>query len=77
MSEEKSSTSTGGIGFLGALFLVLLVLKCTDHIDTSWFWVSAPLWGPLALVLAGGTVFLVVVAVVKLVQFCRFLRRDR
>lgn len=33
------------IGFWGLLFIVLLVLKLMGHIDWSWWWVSAPLWG--------------------------------
>nr|QMS48011.1 hypothetical protein WG33_0210 [uncultured bacterium] len=38
------------IGFLGALFLVFLVLKLTKVIDWSWWWITAPFWGPLAFV---------------------------
>ena len=34
------------------MFLVFLVLKLTGHIDWSWLWVTAPLWGPLAVVFA-------------------------
>ena len=36
---------------MNLLFLVFLVLKLTKVIDWSWWWVTAPLWGPLALVL--------------------------
>jgi len=28
-------------------FLVFFVLKLTDNIDWSWWWVTAPLWIPL------------------------------
>ena len=31
------------------LFLVFLVLKLTAVIDWSWWWVTAPLWTPIAL----------------------------
>ncbi len=31
------------------LFLVFLVLKLTNHIDWSWWWVTAPLWIPLCI----------------------------
>jgi hypothetical protein len=41
-----------GISFLGALFLVFLVLKLTAVITWSWWWVTAPLWGPFALFLS-------------------------
>lgn len=36
---------------LGALFLVFLVLKLCNVITWSWWWVTAPLWIPLLLVL--------------------------
>lgn len=40
-----------GIGFGTILFVVFLVLKLTETIDWSWWWVTAPLWIPAALVL--------------------------
>jgi hypothetical protein len=40
------------IGFGGALFLVFLVLKLTDYIGWSWWWVTAPLWIGAALTVA-------------------------
>ena len=46
----KSST-TGGISFGTVLFLIFLVLKLTHLIDWSWWWVTAPLWIPLGLVI--------------------------
>ena len=46
---EKKSSGTGGVGFCGLLFLVFLVLKLTHVIDWSWWWITAPLWGGLAL----------------------------
>ena len=45
-------TSSNGLSFGAALFLVFLVLKLTHYIDWSWWWVTAPLWGPVALFLA-------------------------
>ena len=50
MSESNPSSS--GIGFFGALFLVFLTLKLTNVINWSWWWVTAPLWGGAALILA-------------------------
>lgn len=64
-SDRTSSSASGGIGFTGALFLVLLVLKLTGVIGWSWWWVTAPLWGGLAILIAVGLVVLVVVGVVK------------
>jgi hypothetical protein len=65
---EKSSGSSGGIGLFGAMFLVFLVLKLTGHIDWSWWWVTAPLWG-------GFTLFLVIMAITVVVLV--FLSKGR
>ena len=46
MANENTSN---GIGFETVLFLVFLILKLTDTIDWSWWWVTSPLWVPLAL----------------------------
>lgn len=59
MKEEKTKVSGNGIGFFGVLFLIFLWLKLnpgsnfdTPVQDWSWWWVTAPLWGPLVLALA-------------------------
>ena len=44
---EKETTS--GIGFGGILFIVFLILKLTNVIAWSWWWVTAPLWITIAL----------------------------
>lgn len=42
-----------GIGFGTVLFIVFLVLKLTEQVDWSWWWIFAPLWIPgVLLVLA-------------------------
>ena len=55
MSENNKNTVLGGgLTFLQALFLVFLVLKLTGKTVAatwSWWWVTAPLWGGLAIVL--------------------------
>ncbi|WKW87280.1 hypothetical protein SEA_CHARGERPOWER_65 [Mycobacterium phage Chargerpower] len=40
-----------GIG--PVLFIVFLVLKLTDNIDWSWWWVAAPIWIPASILLVG------------------------
>ena len=51
MSESSKSITVGGTGFFNLLFLVFLVLKLTKVIDWSWWWITAPLWGPIAALL--------------------------
>ena len=41
------------------LFLLFLGLKLTELITWSWWWVTAPLWGPLAFLgIIAGVVFI-------------------
>jgi len=49
--SNKSESSSGGIGLCGATFIVFLILKLCHVIDWSWWWVTAPLWGPIGIVL--------------------------
>ena len=42
------------------VFLVFLVLKLCGQIGWSWWWVSAPLWGPVVLCVVCLVLFLVV-----------------
>lgn len=52
MSQRVTATaSSSGVGFGGLLFIAFLVLKLIRVIDWSWWWVTAPLWGPFVLVL--------------------------
>lgn len=46
MSEQPTQVSTGGIGFFGLLALAFIVLKLTNYINWSWWWVLSPLWLP-------------------------------
>ena len=41
---SNSSTNSGSIGFSTLLFLVFLVLKLTNVIAWSWWWVFSPIW---------------------------------
>jgi uncharacterized integral membrane protein len=43
------NNTSNGIGVGTTLFIVFLVLKLTNTIDWSWWWVTSPLWLPLAL----------------------------
>ncbi len=74
MSDKSSSSSSAGIGFLSLFFIVLFVMKLgvgeTVVEDWSWWWVTAPLWGPfaaLAVVLAVVVACIIVYFVLKVI----------
>lgn len=51
MGSSSSSSSSSGIGFTGLLTIAFIVLKLTEVIDWSWWWVLSPLWIGAAIVL--------------------------
>ena len=57
----------GGIGFV--LFIVFLVLKLCGVIGWSWWWVTSPLWIPLALIVMLFVVLLIIKGVATLVDY--------
>jgi len=60
---SKTSSSSSGIGAFGLLGVAFVVLKLTGYIDWSWWWVTVPFWGGLAILLFilvfGGLVYLI------------------
>lgn len=52
----------GGISLGTILFVVFLILKLTETIDWSWWWVTAPLWIPVAITI----VFLIIWGLIML-----------
>jgi hypothetical protein len=50
----------GGISLGTVLFIVFLILKLTGTITWSWWWVTAPLWIPIGVVI----VFLVFAGII-------------
>lgn len=59
MANEENVS--GGIGFGGLLTIVFIVLKLTKVISWSWWWVTAPLWIPIAI-------FVIIVIIVLLLN---------
>lgn len=76
-SDEQGDGERGGQWHRarGAVFLVFLVLKLTGHIDWSWWWVTAPLWGPVGIFLVIFVVIGVSASIVVLIT--DWLRRRR
>ena len=48
MSKEQKITVTN-ISIPTTVFIVFLILKLTNNIDWSWWWVTSPLWIPVLL----------------------------
>ena len=66
MANSSSSSSIGVLGLLGVVFITL---KLTGVIDWSWWWVTCPFWGGIALVcVILGITVLVLIAVEKAKQ---------
>ena len=57
MSDNKSSTTSSGIGFSGLLAILFITLKLIGVITWSWLWVLAPIWIPFIIV-----VFILIIA---------------
>ena len=49
---SNNTSSSGGIGFGGVLAIVFITLKLIGYIAWSWWWVLAPIWLPILIVLA-------------------------
>ena len=57
---SKKSKTSGGISFASLLAIAFIVLKLTHYINWSWWWVLSPLWIPVALVILGFPVFVLI-----------------
>ncbi len=49
---DNNSSNSGGIGFLGLLTIVFIILKLTNYINWSWWWVLSPFWLPWVILLS-------------------------
>ena len=69
MDNRNSGAAGSGIGLSGCTFIVFLVLKLCNVIDWSWWWVTAPLWIPVALFVAVCAVVFVVAFFVGVIKY--------
>ncbi len=65
---SASRNNQNGITFVGALGLLFIGLKLGHVITWSWWWVTAPLWGGAALVVAVLVSFALCAGLVALVR---------
>lgn len=63
-SDSGSSSSSGGVGFVGLLTVLFVGLKLTGYIDWSWLWVLSPLWISFML----GVTILAIVAIIIVIR---------
>jgi len=61
-----NNKTTGGIGLGTLLFLIFLVMKLAgigSVANWSWWWVTAPLWIPAAIVVGLGLLVLIITVI--------------
>lgn len=58
--------STGGVSLTFVVFIVFLILKLTNNINWSWWWVTSPLWLPFLIAL-GVICFILAVAFILVI----------
>lgn len=58
-----------GPGLCTLVFITFLVLKLCEVITWSWWWVTAPLWIPLGLVLSILPIILVLVLIIAIIVY--------
>jgi phosphoglycerol transferase MdoB-like AlkP superfamily enzyme len=66
--QSESESKSGGIGVLGLLGVAFVVLKLTGVIDWSWWWVTAPFWGGLAILIVALIVIYIVSVLIKVIE---------
>lgn len=74
---NKSSGSSAGIGLWGCVFIVFLIMKLAEIgvvANWSWWWVTAPLWLPITLVVCGLIIWFVIYVVISVL---RNIKRNR
>lgn len=49
---SASASASAGFPIVGLLGVAFIILKLTGHIAWSWFWVLAPFWIPMGVILA-------------------------
>jgi membrane protein YdbS with pleckstrin-like domain len=75
--NDKYVRVSSGISLSGLTFIVFLVLKLCGVIDWSWWWVTAPLWGPFALLIAGLFIYIMIAVIIALVRYCIRKRKEK
>ncbi|HPQ79944.1 MAG TPA: hypothetical protein PLG47_05790 [Candidatus Dojkabacteria bacterium] len=59
MSKDNAGSNTG-ISIVGLLGVAFVILKLLGVITWSWWWVTLPFWGGIALVILVGFILLLI-----------------
>jgi len=62
---SSSSSSSGNIGFTGALTILFVALKLTHVISWPWLWVLSPIWISFLIVIAVLAIMLIFALIIK------------
>lgn len=71
--REVAYRSPGILGILGVAFIVL---KLTGVIDWSWWWVTAPFWSPIALLIGIIIFVLLIIGIIGIVSTLLYVCRS-
>ncbi|NPV13173.1 MAG: hypothetical protein HPY57_15510 [Ignavibacteria bacterium] len=70
---SKNGATKSGISTSMLLFFIFLVLKLTNTIDWSWWWVTCPLWAGFALI---GAVIVIIFVISIIVTLFKILNNQ-
>lgn len=62
------SGGVSGLGLLGVVLVTLKLLGITEVASWSWWWVTAPFWGPLAVLMTMGVLAALAFLLIALVE---------
>lgn len=64
--DSRFSINLTGGPFM--LFILFMILQLTETIDWSWWWITAPLWMPLGILLGVLTVGALIAIIITIIE---------
>jgi len=66
--SNNTSSSSGGLGFTGALTILFIGLKLGHVINWSWWWVLSPMWISVLILFGIILVVAIVAAIAQIIK---------